>query len=271
MQVGIVPQIKDGPAILTKVLTLLEASRRAGIRTIFTRHMSLPPELMGGFQYRMAMAWQRKQDPAEVSSPFLRDSPAFQLVPELRPLPSEAIFDKLAMSAFEGTPLQFTLRDCGIRSLILAGIALEVGIEPTCRHAADLGIIPILVRDAKLPGRIINISSVHEDMVFPNFSTYCVSKGGMRMLMRDLAVELGPLNITINDIAPGAIATPINTKMMANKTQLDALLKNIPLGRMGTPEDVAGLALFLASDDGAYCTGSTFIIDGGLIRNYHEQ
>ncbi|WP_263366122.1 cysteine hydrolase family protein [Edaphobacter bradus] len=148
MQVGIVPQIPDGPAILSKVQKLLKATRRAGIRTIFTRHMSLPLELMGAFQYRMAMAWQRKQSPAEVSSPFLRDSPGFQLVPELQPLPSEAIFDKLAMSAFEGTPLQFTLRDCGIRSLILAGIALEIGIEPTCRQAADLGIIPILVRDA---------------------------------------------------------------------------------------------------------------------------
>jgi nicotinamidase-related amidase len=148
MQVGIVPQIKDGADILTNVLTLLEAARRARIRTIFTRHMSLPPELMGSFQYRMAMAWQRKQNPVEITSPFLRDSPAFQLVPDLKPRSSEAIFDKLAMSAFEGTPLQFTLRDCGIRSLILAGIALEVGIEPTCRHAADLGIIPILVRDA---------------------------------------------------------------------------------------------------------------------------
>jgi nicotinamidase-related amidase len=148
MQVGIVPQIADGPAILSKVQSLLKATRRAGIRTIFTRHMSLPLEMMGAFQYRMAMTWQRKQNPAEISSPFLRDSPAFQLVPELQPLPSEAIFDKLAMSAFEGTPLQFTLRDCGIRSLILAGIALEIGIEPTCRQAADLGIIPILVRDA---------------------------------------------------------------------------------------------------------------------------
>jgi nicotinamidase-related amidase len=148
MQVGIVPQIKDGAEILNKVLTLLTASRRAGIRTIFTRHMSLPLELMGSFQYRMAMAWQRKQNPAEISSPFLRDSPGFQLTPELRPLPSEAIFDKLSMSAFEGTPLEFALRDCGIGSLILAGIALEVGIEPTCRHAADLGIIPILVHDA---------------------------------------------------------------------------------------------------------------------------
>jgi glucose 1-dehydrogenase len=124
---------------------------------------------------------------------------------------------------------------------------------------------------AKLPGRVINISSVHEDMVFPHFSTYCASKGAMRMVMRDLAVELGPYNITINNIAPGAIATPINTKMMADKPELNALLANIPLGRMGTPEEVAGTALFLASDDGAYCTGSTFIVDGGLIRNYHEQ
>ncbi|GGA58633.1 isochorismatase [Edaphobacter acidisoli] len=148
MQAGIVPQIADGPTILSKVQTLLDAARCAGIRTIFTRHMSLPLELMGAFQYRMAMAWQRKQSPSEVHSPFLRDSPAFQLVPELKPLASEVIFDKLSMSAFEGTPLAFTLRDCGIRSLILAGIALEVGIEPTCRHAADLGIIPILVRDA---------------------------------------------------------------------------------------------------------------------------
>ena len=127
------------------------------------------------------------------------------------------------------------------------------------------------LRDAKLPGRIINMSSVHEDMVFPNFSTYCVSKGGIRMLMRDLSVELGPLNITVNNIAPGAISTPINTKMMANTPELNALLANIPLGRMGTPDDVSGVALFLASDDGAYVTGSTYFVDGGLIRNYHEQ
>ncbi len=124
---------------------------------------------------------------------------------------------------------------------------------------------------AKQPGRVINISSVHEDMVFPHFSTYCASKGGIRMLMRDLAVELGPLGITVNNIAPGAISTPINTNLMDDKPELDALLANIPLGRMGTPEEVAGLALFLASDDGAYCSGSTYILDGGLIRNYHEQ
>ena len=127
------------------------------------------------------------------------------------------------------------------------------------------------LRDAKKPGRIINISSVHEDMVFPHFSTYCASKGAMRMLMRDLCVELGPLGITVNNIAPGAIATPINTALLNNPALLDPLLRNIPLGRMGTPEEVAGVAAFLASDDGAYVTGSPYIIDGGLMRNYKEQ
>lgn len=127
------------------------------------------------------------------------------------------------------------------------------------------------LRDAKKPGRIVNISSVHEDMVFPHFTTYCASKGAMRMMMRDLSVELGPLGITINDIAPGAISTPINASLMADPAKLDPLLRNIPLGRLGKPEEVAGLAAFLASDEAAYVTGSTYFIDGGLIRNYHEQ
>jgi glucose 1-dehydrogenase len=127
------------------------------------------------------------------------------------------------------------------------------------------------LRDAKKPGRIVNISSVHEDMVFPGFASYCCSKGGLRMLMRDLAVELGPLGITVNNIAPGAIATPINKSLLENKPMLNALLKNIPLGRMGTPEDVAGMVAYLASNEASYVTGSTFVIDGGLMRNYKEQ
>jgi glucose 1-dehydrogenase len=127
------------------------------------------------------------------------------------------------------------------------------------------------LRELKKPGRIINISSVHEDMVFPGFATYCTSKGGLRMLMRDLAVELGPLGITVNNVAPGAIATPINQSLLEDKPKLNALLGNIPLGRLGTPDDVAGLVAFLASDDAAYITGSTFVIDGGLMRNYREQ
>jgi glucose 1-dehydrogenase len=127
------------------------------------------------------------------------------------------------------------------------------------------------LRDARKPGRIVNISSVHEDMTFPGFATYCVSKGGLRMLMRDLAVELGPLGITVNNVAPGAIQTPINTALLEDKPKLDALLKKIPLGRMGKPEDVAALVAFLASEDAAYVTGATFVVDGGLMRDYHEQ
>ena len=89
--------------------------------------------------------------------------------------------------------------------------------------------------------------------------------------MRDLAVELGPNGITVNNIAPGAIATPINTALLNDKPKLNALLKKIPLGRLGAPEDVASMAAFLASDDAAYVTGATFVVDGGLMRNYHEQ
>ncbi len=127
------------------------------------------------------------------------------------------------------------------------------------------------LRDAKKPGRIVNISSVHEDMAFPGFATYCCSKGGMRMLMRDLSVELGPLGITVNNVAPGAIATPINKSLLEDKPKLNALLANIPLGRLGTPDDVAGLVAFLASNDASYITGSTFVVDGGLMRSYREQ
>jgi glucose 1-dehydrogenase len=127
------------------------------------------------------------------------------------------------------------------------------------------------LRDAKKPGRVINISSVHEDMVFPHFPSYCAAKGGLRMLMRDLAVELGPLGITVNNVAPGAIITPINQALLQDKSKLHPLLQNIPLGRMGTSEEVAGLVAWLGSDEAAYVTGSTYFIDGGLIRNYHEQ
>ncbi|MGB6745913.1 MAG: glucose 1-dehydrogenase [Terracidiphilus sp.] len=127
------------------------------------------------------------------------------------------------------------------------------------------------LRDAKKTGRIVNISSVHEDMTFPGFATYCSSKGGLRMLMRNLAVELGPLGITVNNVAPGAIQTPMNKALLEDKPKLNALLAKIPLGRLGTPEDVAGLVTFLATDDAAYVTGATFVIDGGLMRDYHEQ
>jgi nicotinamidase-related amidase len=148
MQAGIVQQIKDGAVIIGRVKQVLDIARAAGMRVFYTRHLSLPKQLMGAFQFRQAMAWQRVNDPEKVQPWFLRDSPAFQIVNELEPLPSEAVFDKLAMSAFEGTPLTLALRDCGVRCFLIAGVAMEIGIDITCRHGADLGFVPIVVREA---------------------------------------------------------------------------------------------------------------------------
>lgn len=126
-------------------------------------------------------------------------------------------------------------------------------------------------RETNNKGRIINISSVHEELPFPHFTSYCASKGGMKMITRNLAVELGPIGITINNVAPGAIATPINQGLLDDPEQLKKVTNNIPLGRMGEPEDVAGIVAFLASDEAKYITGATFYVDGGLLWNYHEQ
>jgi glucose 1-dehydrogenase len=126
-------------------------------------------------------------------------------------------------------------------------------------------------RSAGHPGKIINISSVHEELAFPHFAAYCASKGGVRMLTRTLAVELGPLGITINSIAPGAIETPINARLLNDPVKLQSLVRQIPLGRLGKPADVAGLAVFLASADSDYVTGTTYLVDGGLTVFYQEQ
>ena len=148
MQVGILNQIKNADAVTRQVLKVLTAARSAGVRVFFSRHLSLPKELMGMFQFRMAMAWQRTDSPEQVQPWFLRDNPSFQISPELAPRSSEGVFDKLTMSAFEGTWLDFALRDCGINAFIIVGVATEIGIEPTARHGADLGYIPVIVTDA---------------------------------------------------------------------------------------------------------------------------
>jgi biuret amidohydrolase len=148
MQVGILTQIHEGAAVTARVTEVLRAARDAGVRTFFSRYMSLPKEVMGVFQLRMAMAWQRASTVEDVRPRFLRGSPDFELLPELTPLKSEVVFDRITMSAFEGTPLDIALRDCGINAFIIVGVAMEVGIEPTVRHGADLGYIPIVVTDA---------------------------------------------------------------------------------------------------------------------------
>ena len=186
IQVGIVNQIKNGREIVAKVREVLDAARKAGIRVVFTRHMSLPRELMGVFQFRMAMAWQRVKSPDDVKPPFLRDSPAFQLVPEMNPLPSEAVFDKIAMSAFEGTPLNVVLRDCGIDAFAILGIATEIGIDPTVRHGADLGYIPIIVSDAcgcgheDAAARSIENLRFLGDVLFTDTSEICTQLGRIK-------------------------------------------------------------------------------------------
>jgi nicotinamidase-related amidase len=110
--------------------------------------MSLPKNLAGVFQLRQAMAWQRVTSVDDVDPWFLRHSPGFPIAPELQPLPTEAVFDKITMSAFEGTPLDIALRDCGVSVFVVVGVAIEIGIEPTVRHGADLGYIPVVVTDA---------------------------------------------------------------------------------------------------------------------------
>ena len=148
MQIGILSQIKNADQITRQVLKVLTAAREAGVRVFFSRHLSLPKELMGMSQFRMAMTWQRRDSPDQVNPWFLRDAPGFQIILELAPRATEGVFDKLTMSAFEGTWLDFALRDCGINAFIIVGVATEIGIEPTIRHGADLGYIPVLITDA---------------------------------------------------------------------------------------------------------------------------
>jgi nicotinamidase-related amidase len=148
MQAGIVAQIDGADRVLGNVRKLLGAARRRKVRTVFTRHYSMPTELAGVYQLRQAKIWQRKERAADTRPLIPHGAPGFELVDAVQPGPGEAIIDKITMSAFEGTPLDIVLRDCGVRSYLIAGVALEVGIEPTVRHSTDLGYIPIVVRDA---------------------------------------------------------------------------------------------------------------------------
>jgi biuret amidohydrolase len=148
MQVGVVEQIAEAPRVTAQVGEVLAAARAAGVRTFFTRHTTLPVPLLGAGGLRTAMTWQGTDQVNALVSTFPPDAPGTQLVPELAPRANEAVFDKLTMSAFVGTPLDFALRDAGVEGLAVVGVALEVGIEPTVRHALDLGYLPVLVTDA---------------------------------------------------------------------------------------------------------------------------
>ena len=135
-------------AFVGRVRHVIEAARASDVPVVFTRHMSLPNELAGVFQLRTAMAWQRTKRAEDVKPLFLPGSPAYELIPELDPLSSEVVLDKLAMSAFVGTSLEMLLRDRGVNALVVVGAVLEIGVEPTVRHGCDLGFISVVVRDA---------------------------------------------------------------------------------------------------------------------------
>ena len=152
MQLGIMEQVPDRERVVAKVREVLEVARAAGIRTFFTRHVTLPVELMGVAQLRMWRAWQRVERLEDIRSPFPPDAPQTQIVPELAPTAKEAVLDKLTMSAFVGTPLELALRDAEVQALAIVGVAIEIGIEPTVRHASDLGFIPVVITDACAAG-----------------------------------------------------------------------------------------------------------------------
>jgi biuret amidohydrolase len=154
MQVGILEQIGDRERVIENVRKVLDAARAAGVRTYFTRHVTLPVALMGVAQLRMWGAWQRVDRLEDVRSPFLPDAPQTQIAPELRPNQQEAVLDKLTLSAFAGTPLELALRGAGVGAIAIVGVATEIGIEPTVRHAGDLGFIPVVVTDACAAGNV---------------------------------------------------------------------------------------------------------------------
>ena len=148
MQAGIVPQIPSGLETQRQCVLLLNASRKAGFRIFHTRHFFLPPAAAGVAQLRRAMVWQRKEEPQETKCFIPQGSPAFQIVQELEPREDEVVVDKITMSAFEGTFLNLAMRDAGIDAFLIAGIALEIGIEPTVRQALDLNYVPVVITDA---------------------------------------------------------------------------------------------------------------------------
>ena len=148
MQIGICSQIREGARIVERCASALAAARSAGMRVVFTRHLSCPKSWMGTTQLRTGMAWQKTTDPEAVKPWILRGAPAAEIVPQLTPSADELVLDKLSMSAFEGTPLSYVLKDCAILGVAIVGIALEIGIEPTVRHATDVGLVPIVLADA---------------------------------------------------------------------------------------------------------------------------
>ena len=147
-QGGILAHVRDRAALVGRIAEVLSAARAAGVPVLYVRHVSLPPSHMGVAALRTAMAWQRRERAEDVTASFPPDADHTAVTAELAPADGEPVFDKLGMSALVGTPVEALLRDRGVTTLVLVGAVLEIGIEPTARHAADLGFLPVVVDDA---------------------------------------------------------------------------------------------------------------------------
>ena len=147
-QVGILAHVRDGERLAERIAAVLGAARAHGVPVVYVRHVSLPPSHLGVAALRTAMAWQRRDRAEDVTAAFPPDAEHTQVTAALAPVDGEPVFDKLGMSALVGTPVEALLRDRGVTTLVLVGAVLEIGIEPTARHAADLGFLPVVVDDA---------------------------------------------------------------------------------------------------------------------------
>jgi biuret amidohydrolase len=171
MQVGIVGRLPGGAEFIQSVKAVLEAARKARVRVFFCRHTTLPVEIAGVAQLKSMMALTRTQDANKVRPNFLPGSPPHAVIPDLEPLASEAVFDKLAMSAFTGTYLDYALRDARVETLALVGAVLEIGIEPTIRQGFDLGYQTVLIEDACYSLSLENQQSVLKSLARIGFTT----------------------------------------------------------------------------------------------------
>ena len=147
-QVGILAHVRDRDVLIERMGAVVQAARQAGAPVLYVRHVSLPPTHLGVGALRTAMAWQRVSRADAVTAPFPPGAAQTRIVDELAPAAGEPVFDKLGMSALVGTPVEAVLRDRAVTTLVLVGAVLEIGIEPTARHGADLGFLPVVVQDA---------------------------------------------------------------------------------------------------------------------------
>jgi glucose 1-dehydrogenase len=170
-----------------------------------------------------------------------------------------------------GGPVDLLVNNAGIESpFLLVDMPLEewnrvLGVNLTgaflCARQAARGMI-----DAKVPGAIVNMSSVHEVIPWEQFGHYCASKGGMKLWAGTIAKELAPHRIRVVNVAPGAILTPINEKLIEDPEKRNEVESEIPWGRLGKPEEIAAAVAWLAGPEAEYITGTTVFVDGGMTQ-----